>query len=377
LVFDGAGLAKSEEIDFKGNLRLATRHLASEYREVPDWNALPDMVGSTSPADVEDAAAGALEDATNPDVPTRFTTSTEYDAQNRVISSMAPDGSVSAPQYNRAGLLERMLVTAGGATRAAVNSMEYNEKGQRLACEYSSEESPTGAFAYRTTYSYDLETFRLQTMVTRRRSPEALLQSLEYTYDPVGNIVELLDTGTPVPIYANAAAQAHGRYEYDALYRLTVAEGCEHPGQQVGDRDERPGELPSALPGPDDTSGLIRYRERYTYDAVGNIRRMHHQPLAPRYEAWERLRREHAESRQESSDRSYALLVSRRFGSAAGEPRLDVRAPASASPSLQLVSAPFDWTGTAAPPAHPSRRGSAHRIMPHYAMRPSRLPVPA
>jgi RHS repeat-associated protein len=288
LVFDGAGLVRSEEFDFKGNLRRATRHLASEYYEVPDWNALPDLVGTTSPADVEDAAAGALEEPTTPGVPTQFTTCTDYDALNRVISSEAPDGSVSAPQYNRAGLLERMLVTAGGATRAAVHSMEYNEKGQRLACEYSGEESPTGAFAYRTTYSYDPETFRLQTMVTRRRSPEALLQSLEYTYDPVGNIVEVLDNGTPISIYSNAAAQAHGRYEYDALYRLTVAEGREHPGQQVGDQDERPGELPSALPGPDDTSGLIRYRERYTYDAVGNIRRMHHQPLAPRYEAWER-----------------------------------------------------------------------------------------
>ncbi|MGC4064898.1 MAG: RHS repeat-associated core domain-containing protein [Polyangiaceae bacterium] len=288
LVFDGAGLAKSEEFDFKGNLRRSTRHLASEFQEVPDWSTLPELLGATTPANVEDAAASSLEPVTTPDVPTRFTTSTEYDALNRVVSSTAPDGSVSAPQYNRAGLLERMLVTAGGTTRAAVHSMEYNEKGQRLACEYSGEAGPESTAAYRTTYVYAPETFRLQTMVTRRRSNNALLQRLEYTYDPVGNIVEVLDNGTPVPIYANAKVRAHASYEYDALYRLTLAEGREHPGQQVSDVDASPGELPTELPGPNDTSGMIRYRETYQYDAVGNIRRMHHQPLAPRYEAWER-----------------------------------------------------------------------------------------
>ncbi|MGC4065054.1 MAG: RHS repeat-associated core domain-containing protein [Polyangiaceae bacterium] len=159
-------------------------------------------------------------------------------------------------------------------------------KGQRLACEYSGEADLQSTAAYRTRYTYDPETFRLQTLITVRAGTGVVLQSLHYTYDPVGNIVEILDNGAPVPIYARADAQAHGRYEYDALYRLTAAEGREHPGQQMTATDAKPGELPIALPGPNDTSGLVGYVETYEYDAVGNIRRMHHQPEG--YTAWER-----------------------------------------------------------------------------------------
>ncbi|MGC4065031.1 MAG: RHS repeat-associated core domain-containing protein [Polyangiaceae bacterium] len=287
LVFDGAGLAKSEAFDFKGNLLRSTRHLAAQYREVPSWSNLPELSETTSPAEVEGAAINnGLLEPTTIDVPTRFTTSTAYDALNRVVESSAPDGSVSVPVYNRANFLERMLVTAGGATRAVVHSMEYNEKGQRLECEYSGEANLQSTAAYRTRYTYDPETFRLQTLITVRAGTGVVLQSLHYTYDPVGNIVEILDNGAPVPIYASAHAQAHGRYEYDALYRLTAAEGREHPGQQMDATDAKPGELPIALPGPNDTSGLVGYVETYEYDAVGNIRRMHHQPDG--YTAWER-----------------------------------------------------------------------------------------
>jgi RHS repeat-associated protein len=179
-----------------------------------------------------------------------------------------------------------MLVTAGGTTRAAVHSMAYNEKGQRLECECSGEADLQSTAAYRTRYTYEPETFRLQSLITVRTGTGVVLQRLEYTYDPVGNIVEIHDSGTPVPIYAGLAAVADGRYEYDALYRLTLAEGREHPGQQMGAEEGRPGELPIGLPGPNDTSGLTRYTETYDYDAVGNIRRMHHQPDG--YEAWER-----------------------------------------------------------------------------------------
>jgi YD repeat-containing protein len=220
---------------------------------------------------------------------TRFTTSTEYDALNRVTKSSAPDGSTNVPVYNRANFLERMLVTAGTETRAAVHSMAYNEKGQRLFCEYSAQAATTSTPAYSTTYTYDEKTFRLKTLVTRRTDNNLVLQSLSYTYDPVGNITEILDTGTPVAIYASpVAAEANGKYEYDALYRLVLAQGREHPGQQVSYTDLRADELPTALPNGNDTSGLIRYEETYQYDAVGNIRRVHHQPLASGYQAWER-----------------------------------------------------------------------------------------
>jgi RHS repeat-associated protein len=297
MVFDGAGLAKSEEFDFKGNLSSSTRHLAKTYTETPKWNALPELNSDptegpiVTPVTVEAAAVNPtanLLEVTSDTVPTRFSTSTTYDALNRVVSSTAPDGSESKPEYNRANFLERMLVTSGGATRAAVHHMSYNEKGQRLACEYSGEASPTSTAVYRTLYTYDPKTFRLKTLVTERASDGIELQRLTYTYDPVGNIVEIRDEGSPAPIFANPVAeQAHGLYEYDALYRLIQAEGREHPGQQVTQSDAE-SELGRTLPHANDTSTLIRYRETYRYDEVGNILRVHHQPLASSHPAWER-----------------------------------------------------------------------------------------
>jgi RHS repeat-associated protein len=291
MAFDGAGLAKSEKFDFKGNLLSSSRHLAKTYDDTPTWNALPELATGVGPAAVEAAAVSSelLEAEISPDAPTRFITSTTYDALNRVTSSKAPDDTVSTPVYNRANFLERMLVTPdGGTTRAAVHSMEYNEKGQRLECTYSAGEAVTSTAAYTTKYTYDPLTFRLKTLITTRASDGIELQKLAYTYDPVGNIVEIRDEGSPVPIFANPVAEeAHGLYEYDALYRLIQVEGREHPGQQVTQSDAE-SELGRTLPHANDTSTLIRYRETYSYDSVGNILHVHHQPLASSHPAWER-----------------------------------------------------------------------------------------
>ena len=298
LVFDGAGLAKSAEFDFKGNLKSSVRHLAKTYTETPRWNALPklnsdaDLGPIVTPASVEGEATkdpgGLLELNNDPNVPTRFLTSSEYDALNRVVRSVAPDGSESKPEYNRANFLERMLVTADGSTRAAVHHMSYNEKGQRLECDYSGEADPESASAYSTAYSYDPLTFRLKTLVTVRTSTGVELQRLTYTYDPVGNITEITDNSDLSPILTNAPVEGHGYYWYDAIYRLIRAEGREHPGQQVTALDSV--ELYSSLPHANDATALRRYFEEYTYDKVGNIKSLHHGLVVPdsRFPDWTR-----------------------------------------------------------------------------------------
>ncbi len=286
LVFDGAGMVKTEELDFKGNLLSASRHLAAAYESTPTWEALPELSDAISPDDVEAAALANGLDANPSEAPTRFATHSEFDALNRAVRSVAPDGSVATPVYNRANFLERMLVETAGTTRAAVHSMAYNEKGQRVCCEYNDQTQNDPV--YTTEYSYDPVTFRLKSLVTRRKRDDVILQHLLYTYDPAGNIVEITDDSSALPIFANpVAAEAHGLYEYDALYRLIRAEGREHPGQQVTEGDR---ELTAKLPHANDTSALVRYREAYDYDPVGNILRIHHQPLFSNssHQAWER-----------------------------------------------------------------------------------------
>jgi RHS repeat-associated protein len=103
-----------------------------------------------------------------------------------------------------------------------------------------------------------------------RQSDAAVPQNLRYAHDPVGNLVEATD----LVGYGNSAVSATGRYTYDALYRLTSAEGREHPAQQPTNAD--PALL--GLTGPNDLQGLERYTENYAYDGSGNLLSVPHVP---------------------------------------------------------------------------------------------------
>jgi len=51
----------------------------------------------------------------------------------------------------------------------------------------------------------------------------------------------------------------------------------EHPGQQGMSKQPGPFELlPGSIPHPNDMQALLRYREEYDYDTVGNIERIIH-----------------------------------------------------------------------------------------------------
>lgn len=255
LQFDAAGLVTNLRYDFKGNLLDSERHLARAFRETPDWlplGALTDM------AAIGVAAAPLLEG-------TPFSVAVSFDAIDRIVSQTTHDGSETRPVYNQANLLERLEVRVRGAAtwRTMVDNIDYDARGQRILIAHGSGTT--------TTYDYDPLTFRLIGLRTVRVSDDVVLQDLRYTHDPVGNVVQLDDAVS----FGNPAVPAGGLYEYDALYRLTFAEGREHPGQQPVE-----GDSPLLrVDHPSDMQGLVRYRESYDYDQVGNILRMAHQPL--------------------------------------------------------------------------------------------------
>jgi hypothetical protein len=78
-----------------------------------------------------------------------------------------------------------------------------------------------------TTYQYDEKTFRLKRLLTTKNTGADILQDLNYTYDPVGNIVEQVDDAQQTNFFNNTEVTPNGKYEYDALYRLMKAEGRE------------------------------------------------------------------------------------------------------------------------------------------------------
>lgn len=271
-LFDQAGVVTNESYDFKGNLTRTNRQLVQDYRKVVDWS---------------------LKAAREKEI---FTSSTRYDALNRVIQAVAPHSGlpgarldVIQPIYNAANLLNNldvwqqqldepsMLLDPTSATLHAVTNIDYNAKGQRVKIEYGS--GMTAAHqGVTTTYDYDDDTFRLIHLVTTRpdtfAADKRTLQDLSYTYDPVGNITHISDQSQPLVFFDNACIDASNDYLYDSVYRLIAAKGREHKGQDgQPDWDDSP-RMGSGFP--NNCQELRNYVEIYRYDEVGNILRMIH-----------------------------------------------------------------------------------------------------
>jgi len=264
--YDPSGLITNEFFDFKGNLLVVTRQLASAYADsIIHWP--------------EDPPDSALE-------PETFTQRTQYDALNRMTELQnwhraGRPPAVYLPQYNQRGLLQsESLTVQGRVTQNAVLNIEYDAKGQRMQIEYGN-----GTI---TRYHYDEKTFRLMQLRTAKPvadvslpSPPSdqgsfnVLQNLYYTYDPSGNITEIHDNAYQPEFFQNQIVEPRSRYAYDALYRLIKATGREN-GAAVGAPSHivtRSPEVTFAVTAP---NALRNYTQRYSYDPVGNIRMMQH-----------------------------------------------------------------------------------------------------
>lgn len=245
--FDQAGVVTTEEYDFKGNLLTSQRQLTRDYKATLNWSANPNLETET------------------------FTGHTTYDALNRPISATSPDGSVYRPTFNEANLLEKVDVHLRGAqtTTPFVTDIDYDAKGQRMLIEYGNR--------VRTTYTYDLFTFRLTNLITTRTTDNRQLQNLSYTYDPAGNITHIQDDAQQTIYFNNQVVEPHNDYLYDAIYRLIHAEGREHIGQATQPYTTWDDTPRMNKPLPNDGQAMRRYTEQYEYDPVGNFLQFIHQ----------------------------------------------------------------------------------------------------
>lgn len=246
-VFDGAGVITNSAYDFKGNVRQESRQLLANYRELVDWSLDP-----------------ALESEV-------FTSETVYDALNRPIVLTTPDNSRIHPSYNEANLIDRLEAHLRDADVATifVNDIDYNARGQRESVDFGN--------GVRTSYGYDPLSFRLTRLVTSRAGVP--LQDKTYTYDPIGNIIDIRDAAQQTVYFNNQVVEPHSQYTYDAVYRLIDATGREHMGQVSQPETSWNDEFRTNLAHPHDGQAMRRYAERYEYDQVGNILRLVHQAV--------------------------------------------------------------------------------------------------
>ena len=262
-VRDGAGIVTSVVYDFKGNLRESRRDLLpiAISKQTVDWLQNP-----------------AANDGS-------FTSRTTYDALNRPLTVTSPDGSVYRPTFNEAKLLDKVDVNLRGSAVATsfVTNINYNAKGQRKLIDYGN--------GVGTSYDYDPLTFRLIHLKTTRppaqndlasqlfKSP-GMVQDLHYTYDPTGNITQIVDDALPPIFHNNEQVDPICRYNYDAFYRLIEARGREHIAKSAflfdppgGNFRDYPFAGATQL---NDLQAVRNYTETYDYDPVGNFEYMIH-----------------------------------------------------------------------------------------------------
>ena len=244
---DEAGLAATQQRDFQGNIVSASRQLLADYTGDVDWSASPALSPET------------------------FTTSSTYDALNRVLTATTPDQSVTYPAYNERSLLAAVTVNLRGAAAATtiVQSAAYDPKGQRQSIAYGNGAS--------TAYTYDPDTFRLTELITTRPGSASSLQDLGYTYDPVGNITRLTDSAQQTIFFDGQVVTPSADYTYDPIYRLIRATGREHVSNSVPVPPTWNDAATTGLvPLPSDNQAMGNYTETYAYDQVGNFQSIKH-----------------------------------------------------------------------------------------------------
>ena len=238
---DQSGKNVISSYDFKGNALSLTKHLCLDYQNTIDWNGNPTLETET------------------------FTQSFTFDAMNRPVTHTKADRTIEQYGYNKAGLLETLSANVRGATSPTnfVTNIDYNEKGQRLDIYYGN--------GSKTKYVYDPLTFRLTRLLTTRNTGADILQDLNYTYDPVGNITQITDNAQQTHYFGNTVVSPTGTYTYDALYRLKTATGRELSSLAMSNQTD----FVNTIGMPNSASNAMQnYTQQFAYDELGNIQSM-------------------------------------------------------------------------------------------------------
>jgi RHS repeat-associated core domain len=261
--YDQAGVQELK-LAAPGMLPLHTeRRLLSQFTSEPDW---------------ADPAAVGL----SPDV---FTSKYVYDGLGRPIEQQLPDSTTRRYVFNQGGTLQKIrLSTADGVLSNVeiLKSASYDAKGMRQQVQLGN--------SVEIAYTYDAETFRMKRLrASRAGATPRTYQDIQYTYDPMGNLVHLVDeaqqptAGNP-HVVEGLNVSAHSEFEYDALYQLISATGRVHQGLLQHDYADRRGQ--AGVPADwgkgtrhitlNNGAAVERYTRMYAYDEAGNIKSIKH-----------------------------------------------------------------------------------------------------
>lgn len=175
------------------------------YGQPGQENAVGRMVGTTDAAgDVQikyDARGNAIERRRTV-LGSTYVTGYLYDSLGRIQSMMYPDGYIVYYHYDDGSNLTNVTDKGG---QVIAQGMEYTASRQLSQIEYGN-----GIFS---NYTYD-ELLRM-TSIRTFANVDKPIQSLDYSYDPGGNILAIDDN----------SGRSSQVFEYDEIGRLVTAEG--------------------------------------------------------------------------------------------------------------------------------------------------------
>ncbi|EGS9018101.1 RHS repeat protein [Salmonella enterica] len=236
--YDEGGWLTTDSVALSGAVLSASQTFLADAESLPDW---PD----------DEAGRSTLLESTP------YITTVQADALGRTCSQTDAAGHTVSMTYDVSGVpVTQSLQLKGGAAMPLLSGMTLSAAGQVL-----SERAGNGVT---TTYSYEEDTLRLSGIAAVRGSDGAVLQSLGYVYDPVGNVISVADATVSSAWFRNQSTTGTRSFTYDALYQLISATGRENAVN---------GAQTSALPVMQSLSGsqTVNYTRNYTYDDSGNL----------------------------------------------------------------------------------------------------------
>ncbi|UOF18945.1 RHS repeat domain-containing protein [Pseudomonas syringae] len=180
-------------------------------------------------------------------------------------------------QTDANGNVHRFSHGADGQLRAVELTLANTEQPQTLVSAihydaFNQVEQETAGNGVVSRYVYDQQDGRL-TELSALFADGSVLQKLNYSYDPAGNVLLINDASQPDRYCGNQRIEPINRYCYDTLYQLIEA-----TGREVRNGASHGPALPGLQPLPTlDPCQVSNYRQNYSYDAAGNLLQMRHE----------------------------------------------------------------------------------------------------
>lgn len=147
--------------------------------------------------------------------PAVYTTLYTYDTWGRLQNMTYPDSEVLTYTYDAGGQVKSASGVKGGRTYNYVNRMEYDKFEQQAFVQDGN--------GIQTQFTYRPDNRRLSNLQAGQGAGN-LFQNLSYSYDPVGNVLNLANN-VPVAPPSQFGGPTSQTFTYDDLYRLTGATG--------------------------------------------------------------------------------------------------------------------------------------------------------